>query len=64
MKKVTSRICVNVDGFHRNFVYWILQSISSLNIRRRVVLTGTPVQNDLQELYSLVDFSNPGILGN
>ena len=30
---------------------------------RRVILTGTPVQNDLQELYSIVDLCNPGIIG-
>lgn len=33
-------------------------------ITKRIVLTGTPVQNDLQELYSIVDFVNPGVLGN
>lgn len=24
---------------------------------------GTPIQNDLQEFYALIDFVNPGILG-
>lgn len=31
--------------------------------RRRIVLSGTPIQNDLQEFYSIVEFCNPGILG-
>uniref|UniRef100_A0A5S6QYU1 DNA repair and recombination protein RAD54-like n=1 Tax=Trichuris muris TaxID=70415 RepID=A0A5S6QYU1_TRIMR len=30
---------------------------------RRILLTGTPVQNNLCELYSLCDFANPGVLG-
>uniref|UniRef100_A0A1I8F2N3 Helicase ATP-binding domain-containing protein n=1 Tax=Macrostomum lignano TaxID=282301 RepID=A0A1I8F2N3_9PLAT len=31
---------------------------------QKIVLTGTPVQNDLDELYTLVDFVSPGRLGN
>lgn len=27
--------------------------------QRRVMLTGTPLQNDLQELYNLMQFLNP-----
>ncbi|KAI8796588.1 DNA repair and recombination protein RAD54B [Biomphalaria glabrata] len=34
-----------------------------LPCKKRVVLTGTPVQNDLQEFYSIVQFCNPGLLG-
>jgi SNF2 family DNA or RNA helicase len=34
-----------------------------LNARRRVLLSGTPIQNDLLEYYSLVQFVNEGILG-
>jgi len=30
----------------------------------RVLLTGTPVQNALQDLWSLMDFAQPGLLGN
>lgn len=44
-----------------NFEY--LQLIMSLPTKRRVVLTGTPIQNDLQEFFSIVEFCNPGILG-
>ncbi|KAJ0066164.1 hypothetical protein NL108_001394 [Boleophthalmus pectinirostris] len=39
-------------------------ALSSLCCQRRVILTGTPVQNDLQEFYAIIDFVNPGILGS
>ncbi|XP_022085624.1 DNA repair and recombination protein RAD54B-like [Acanthaster planci] len=38
--------------------------ISSLPVQRRILLTGTPVQNDLQEFHSIVEFCNPGVLGS
>lgn len=28
------------------------------------MITGTPIQNDLQEFYALIDFVNPNILGS
>ncbi|KAJ7372124.1 DNA repair and recombination protein rad54b [Desmophyllum pertusum] len=37
--------------------------ISGLKTKRRILLTGTPVQNDLKGIHSLVDVCNPGILG-
>ncbi|XP_019488534.1 PREDICTED: DNA repair and recombination protein RAD54B-like [Hipposideros armiger] len=39
-------------------------ALSSLSCEKRIVLTGTPVQNDLQEFFALIDFVNPGILGS
>ena len=39
------------------------RALNSLPVKRRVLLTGTPMQNDLQEFYAMVDFTNPGILG-
>ncbi|KAM7319903.1 hypothetical protein ACRRTK_021586 [Alexandromys fortis] len=39
-------------------------ALFSLPCEKRVILTGTPVQNDLQEFFTLVDFVNPGILGS
>uniref|UniRef100_H3DLZ1 RAD54 homolog B n=1 Tax=Tetraodon nigroviridis TaxID=99883 RepID=H3DLZ1_TETNG len=39
-------------------------ALNSLSCSRRVILTGTPVQNDLQEFYAIIEFVNPGILGS
>ena len=39
------------------------QAVRQLVARRRVALTGTPVENRLTELWSIVDFLNPGLLG-
>ncbi|KAJ1485931.1 P-loop containing nucleoside triphosphate hydrolase protein [Baffinella frigidus] len=40
------------------------QALASLPCRRRVLLSGTPMQNDLEEFYAMVDFTNPGALGD
>ncbi|MFT7816245.1 DNA repair and recombination protein RAD54B isoform X1 [Arapaima gigas] len=39
-------------------------ALSGLMCNRRVILTGTPVQNDLQEFYAIIEFVNPGVLGS
>lgn len=39
------------------------QAIRSLNTPMRVILSGTPIQNDLSEFFVMVDFVNPGLLG-
>lgn len=39
------------------------QAIQSLNAAKRVILSGTPIQNDLSEFFAAVDLVNPGILG-
>ncbi|KAI9652935.1 MAG: helicase [Trizodia sp. TS-e1964] len=39
------------------------QAILALNTPRRVILSGTPIQNDLSEFFAMVDFVNPGLLG-
>lgn len=38
-------------------------ALNNLNVSRRVILTGTPIQNDLTEYFSLTSFANPGLLG-
>ncbi|KAH9043143.1 SNF2 family domain-containing protein [Lactarius pseudohatsudake] len=39
------------------------QALNSLDVRRRVILSGTPIQNDLSEYFSLLSFANPNFLG-
>ncbi len=40
------------------------KAVRSLSGERRVALTGTPVENRLLELWSIMDFLNPGYLGS
>ncbi|RZC35270.1 DNA excision repair protein ERCC-6-like [Asbolus verrucosus] len=39
-------------------------AIKMIKTPHRLMLTGSPMQNNLQELWSLFDFTNPGMLGN
>jgi len=39
------------------------RAVHALTAPRRVALTGTPVENRLSELWSIMDFCNPGYLG-
>ncbi|KAJ8279404.1 hypothetical protein COCON_G00064700 [Conger conger] len=38
-------------------------ALNTMNAQRRVLISGTPIQNDLLEYFSLVHFVNAGILG-
>lgn len=40
------------------------QSIKRLRSGQKIALTGTPVENRLSELWSIMDFLNPGYLGS
>lgn len=40
------------------------QVVRQLKTQFRIALTGTPIENRLSELWSILDFLNPGYLGN
>ncbi len=39
------------------------RAVKALDARARIVLTGTPVENRLSDLWSIFDFISPGLLG-
>ncbi|MEN6334970.1 MAG: DEAD/DEAH box helicase [Phycisphaerales bacterium] len=39
------------------------RAVKKLRARNRIIMTGTPVENRLSDLWSLFDFLNPGLLG-
>ena len=39
------------------------RAIRALGVRRRLALTGTPIENSVEDVWSLEEFLNPGLLG-
>ena len=53
---------------HKKFEYYFktdqtYTALNGLKAKRRILLSGTPIQNDLLEYFSLIHFVNGGILG-
>lgn len=42
----------------------VARAARALPARHRIAVTGTPVENDLMELHSIMSFCNPGLLGS
>ncbi|EDR29108.1 DNA repair and recombination protein RAD54B, putative [Entamoeba dispar SAW760] len=40
------------------------QAVNRVPTKRRVILSGTPIQNELGEFYAMVSFVNPDVLGS
>lgn len=70
-KEVFQRVLLKVPDFvvcdeghmMKNADSGMSQAVSQLEARRRVVLTGTPLQNNLMEYWTMVNFVRPGLLG-
>ena len=54
------------DEAHRlkNDATLTAKALDKLQCKRRILLSGTPMQNDLEEFYAMVNFCNPNILGS
>ncbi|CCK72304.1 DNA-dependent ATPase RDH54 KNAG_0J02230 [Huiozyma naganishii CBS 8797] len=63
MNRIDLLVC---DEGHRlkNSSSKVLNVLKELDVKRKVLLSGTPIQNDLTEFYTIIDFINPGILGS
>jgi SNF2 family DNA or RNA helicase len=57
------RIVVDEAQFIKNPAAKQSQAVRSFEADRRIALTGTPVENRLSELWSIMEFLNPGFLG-
>ncbi|XP_034981936.2 DNA repair and recombination protein RAD54B [Zootoca vivipara] len=64
LQKVQFGLVICDEGHRlKNAAIKTTTALASLSCERRIILTGTPVQNDLQEFYALIEYVNPGILG-
>ena len=57
-------VCLDEAHQIKNRTTRMSQVAMALNAGSRVILTGTPVQNHLGELWNLMQFVNPGLLGS
>ena len=48
----------------KNYMTKVAKSVKKIDSRLRLVLTGTPMENSLRELWSIFDFIMPGYLGS
>jgi SNF2 family DNA or RNA helicase len=63
-KKAWDLVICDEAHVMRNISTLLGRHLRSIVSNSRVLLTGTPVQNALQDLWSLMDFAQPGLLGN
>lgn len=57
-------IVLDEAQYIKNPTAQVTQSVKQLRAKRRLALTGTPLENRLLDLWSIVDFVQPNYLGN
>jgi superfamily II DNA or RNA helicase len=64
LKDVSFSLCVLDEAqFIKNSGAATARAARALQAQERIALTGTPVENHLTELWSIMEFLNPGLLG-
>jgi SNF2 family DNA or RNA helicase len=58
-----SRVVCDEAQAIKNHLSQQAKAVSALPAGSRIALTGTPVENQLSELWSIMEFANPGMLG-
>jgi TATA-binding protein-associated factor len=65
LKEFVFNYCVLDEGhIIKNVKAKVTQAVKQIRANHRLILTGTPIQNNVLELWSLFDFLMPGYLGN
>ncbi len=59
-----ARMVLDEAQFIKNPAAKQSMAVRGIKVPRRIALTGTPVENRLSELWSIMDFLNPGYLGS
>jgi SNF2-related domain/SNF2 Helicase protein/Helicase conserved C-terminal domain len=57
------RVVVDEAQVIKNYQSDTAQELRRLNAHSRIALTGTPVENGLGDLWAILDFTNPGLVG-
>lgn len=57
-------VILDESQFIKNPASQTARAVNNLTCRHKLVLTGTPVENSIVDLWSQMNFLNPGLLGN
>lgn len=57
-------VILDESQYIKNPTSKIYQAVMKLHAKHRLVLTGTPIENSLSDLWAQMNFLNPGLLGN
>ncbi len=63
-ERTWSQVVLDEAQAIKNHTSETAQQLRRLDARTRVALTGTPIENGLGDLWAILDFTNPGLVGS